>query len=54
MAQVGYILGIQQEANRLTRLNPEYTAFANQVLNIAAEVEDEIIATLVKFYLSLG
>jgi signal transduction histidine kinase/DNA-binding response OmpR family regulator len=47
-AKGGYIVRIEQEAHRIKQLNPKYTAFANSVLKLAEEFDDEAIANLVK------
>ena len=50
-AKAGYISGIQEEANRLMQLNHKYTTFAQQVLKLAEDFEDEAIVKLVEPYL---
>lgn len=50
-AKRGYISGIQQSANQIKQLDPQYAAFANQVLKLAEEFEDEAIIELIKPYL---
>ncbi|HCF26557.1 MAG TPA: hybrid sensor histidine kinase/response regulator [Cyanobacteria bacterium UBA11049] len=52
-AKRGYISGIEESANQLKQLDPKYTAFANKVLELAEEFEDEAIVELVKPYLEL-
>ncbi|WP_232224219.1 ATP-binding protein [Mastigocladopsis repens] len=47
-AKGGYALRIVEEANRIKQLDPKYTIFANQVLKLAEEFDDEAIANLVK------
>lgn len=47
-AQAGYVIDIQTEANRLKALDVKYTAFADQVLQLAEEFEDEAIANLIQ------
>lgn len=44
VAKRGYISGIQPSANQFKQLDPKYTAFANKVLELAEEFEDEAIA----------
>ena len=51
-ARSGYILDIQEEANRLKQLDPEYAAFADKILELADAFEDEAIAKWVSLYLS--
>ena len=47
-AQAGFISDIQQEANRLKQLAPEYTAFANRVLELSQQFDDEGILRLME------
>jgi CheY-like chemotaxis protein len=47
-AQAGYVLDIQAEANLLKKRNASYTAFADKILRLAEEFEDEAIAALVQ------
>lgn len=42
----GYIVDIQEEANRLKQLNPKYTVFADKVIELANNFEDEAILNL--------
>ncbi len=51
-AKAGYVSEIQEEANRLLQLDLKYTTFAQQVLKLAEEFDDEAIVKLVKPYLS--
>ncbi len=51
-ANGGYALRIAEEANRIKQLDTKYTAFANQVLKLAEEFDDEAIANLVKPFIS--
>ncbi|HAJ63416.1 MAG TPA: hybrid sensor histidine kinase/response regulator, partial [Cyanobacteria bacterium UBA8543] len=51
-ARSGYILDIQEEANRLKRLDSQYAAFAEKIIELAQAFEDEAIAKLVSLYLS--
>lgn len=51
-AKSGYILDIQEEANRIKQLDPQYAAFAEKILELAEAFEDEAIAKLVSIYLS--
>ncbi|MBL1174975.1 ATP-binding protein [Pantanalinema sp. GBBB05] len=45
--QAGYINRIQAEANHLKQLNPAYHSFADQVLALAAEFDEEAIMQLI-------
>ncbi len=47
-AQGGFITDIQQEANRLKQLAPEYTAFANRILELSQQFDDEAILRLIE------
>ncbi|MGI2908445.1 ATP-binding protein [Tolypothrix sp. VBCCA 56010] len=47
-AKGGYVLRITEEANRIMQLDSKYTAFANSVLKLADEFDDEAIANLIK------
>ncbi|MGI8501818.1 MAG: ATP-binding protein [Hassallia sp.] len=47
-AKGGYVLRITEEANRIKQLDSKYTAFANSILKLADEFDDEAIATLIK------
>jgi signal transduction histidine kinase/DNA-binding NarL/FixJ family response regulator len=47
-AQGGFITDIQQEANRLKQLSSEYTAFANRVLELSQQFDDEAILRLIQ------
>ena len=40
-AQIGDIEGVEIEATRLRQLAPEYVAFANKLLQLAQEFEEE-------------
>jgi hypothetical protein len=51
-ARSGYILDIQEEANRLKQLDPQYVAFADKILELAEAFDDEAIAKWVSLYLS--
>ncbi len=46
--QGGYMVDIQQEANRLKQLAPEYIAFANRVLELSQQFDDEAILRLIE------
>ncbi|MDY7013520.1 MAG: PAS domain-containing protein, partial [Cyanobacteriota bacterium] len=45
-ARDGFMTDIQQEANRLKQLNPEYGPFANQLLKLSQQFDDEAILNL--------
>jgi DNA-binding NarL/FixJ family response regulator len=47
-AQGGFMTDIQQEANRLKQLSSEYTAFANRVLELSQQFDDEAILHLME------
>jgi signal transduction histidine kinase/DNA-binding NarL/FixJ family response regulator len=47
-AQGGFMTDIQQEAKRLKQLAPEYTAFANRVLELSQKFDDEAILRLIE------
>ncbi|NEU75037.1 response regulator [Hassallia byssoidea VB512170] len=47
-AKGGYVLRITEEANRIKQLDSKYTAFANSVLKLADEFDDEAIANLIQ------
>lgn len=51
-AKSGYILDIEEEANRLKQLAPEYVAFADKIIELADAFEDEAIVKWVSLYLS--
>lgn len=45
-AQDGFMADIQQEANRLKQINPQYTPFANKLLELSQKFDDEAILDL--------
>lgn len=47
-AQIGDIAGIEEEATRLRQLSPEYVTFANKLLQLAGEFEEQEILKLVE------
>ena len=47
-AQAGYVIDIQTEAKQLKVLSVKYTAFADKILQLAEEFEDEAIANLIR------
>jgi signal transduction histidine kinase/FixJ family two-component response regulator len=47
-AKGGYVLRIIEEANRIKQLDSKYTAFANSILKLADEFDDEAIANLIQ------
>lgn len=50
-AKAGYLFDVQHEANRLKQLDPKYAIFAEQILKLATEFEDEVIVKLIEPYL---
>lgn len=53
-AKGGFIQDIQQEAQRLKALSPDYIDFANQILDLAQEFDDEGILRLIQPYVNAG
>ncbi|MDZ8049845.1 MAG: ATP-binding protein [Aulosira sp. ZfuVER01] len=51
-AQDGFMSDIQQEANRLKEINPQYTPFANKLLELSQKFDDEAILTLLEPHIS--
>ncbi len=47
-AQGGFISDIQQEAQRLKQLAPEYMAFANRILELSQQFDEEAILRLIE------
>ncbi|MCL1471256.1 ATP-binding protein [Argonema antarcticum] len=47
-AQDGFMTDIQQEANRLKQLNPQYATFTNKILELSQRFDDEAILNLLK------
>jgi signal transduction histidine kinase/CheY-like chemotaxis protein len=47
-AQDGFMADIQQEANRLKQLNPQYAPFANKLLDLSQQFDDEAILNLLQ------
>jgi signal transduction histidine kinase/DNA-binding NarL/FixJ family response regulator len=47
-AQGGFINDVQQEALRLKQLSPEYAAFANKVMELSQQFDDEAILRLIE------
>ncbi|AKG21035.1 ATP-binding response regulator [Calothrix sp. 336/3] len=47
-AQGGFMTDIQQEANRIKQLSPEYVVFANRVLELSQQFDDEGILRLLE------
>ncbi|WP_292698209.1 MULTISPECIES: hybrid sensor histidine kinase/response regulator [unclassified Nostoc] len=47
-AQDGFMADIQQEANRLKQLNPQYAPFANKLLELSQQFDDEAILNLLQ------
>jgi len=50
-AQIGDITAIEEEATRIRQLSPEYVAFANKLLQLAQEFEEQEILKLVEQYI---
>ncbi|MBD2203252.1 response regulator [Calothrix sp. FACHB-1219] len=50
-AQDGFMADIQQEANRLKQLNPQYAPFANKLLDLCQKFDDEGIINLLQPYM---
>lgn len=50
-ARGGFIDEIQQEAEALKQLNPRYASFANQIIDLAKQFEDEAIIQLIEQHL---
>lgn len=46
-AKSGYVLDIQSEATRIKQAEPQYTKFADKVIELAQEFEDEAIVKLI-------
>lgn len=51
-ARGGFIDEIQKEAEALKQLNPNYTRFADQLIDLAKQFEDEAIIQLIEQHLS--
>jgi PAS domain S-box-containing protein len=51
-AQIGDIEGVEVEATRLRQLAPQYVTFANKLLQLAQEFEEQKILKLVEQYIS--
>lgn len=47
-AEIGHITEIKREAQRIQQLDPKYTRFAQQLLNLAQVMDTETILSLVK------
>jgi PAS domain S-box-containing protein len=52
VAQIGDIAGVEEEAARIRQLDPQYVAFANRVLQLAQEFEEQEILKLVEHHIS--
>ncbi|RCJ40666.1 hybrid sensor histidine kinase/response regulator [Nostoc minutum NIES-26] len=50
-AQDGFMSDIQQEANRLKQLNPQYAPLANKLLELSQKFDDEAILNLLAPYI---
>lgn len=51
-AKAGYLFEVQQEANRIKQLDPKYVSFAEQMIKLAEEFDDEAIVNLVNPHLA--
>jgi PAS domain S-box-containing protein len=51
-AQIGDIAEVEVEATRIQQLAPEYAAFANRLLQLTQEFEEQQILNLVEHYIS--
>ncbi len=51
-AKIGDIAGVEAQANHLRQLDPQYVPFANQLLRLAQEFEEQKILRLVEHYIS--
>lgn len=51
-AKAGYIAEIQAEAHRISQINGDYVSFAQYVLELASNFDDEAIVTLIEPFLS--
>jgi hypothetical protein len=51
-AKGGYILDIQNEADRIKQLDAEYTAFADYMIQLAETFEDEQIIHFIQPYIN--
>ncbi|WP_375512002.1 ATP-binding protein [uncultured Nostoc sp.] len=47
-AKTGYIQEIQEEADSIKNLDPKYTVFANKILKLVENFDDEAIVNLIK------
>lgn len=50
-AKAGYVLGIQEEVNRIQKLDEKYTNFSNTIMELMKEFNDEAIVDLIKPHL---
>ncbi|MEM9218799.1 MAG: ATP-binding protein [Cyanobacteria bacterium P01_F01_bin.150] len=53
VAQAGLIDDIQEEAEKLKQLNVDYAAFANQLIDLAQQFEDEAIVQMIEQNIAL-
>ncbi|MGL4503118.1 MAG: hypothetical protein ACRCU2_28910, partial [Planktothrix sp.] len=51
-AKGGYILDIQNEANRIKQLDAQYTDFADYIIQLAETFEDEQIIRFIHPYIN--
>ena len=52
VAKAGYIADIQTEAERIAELDSDYSRFAQHIINLADDFEDEAIVTLLENHLA--
>lgn len=52
LAKGGYILDVQTEANRIKQLDAQYTAFADYIIQLAEDFEDEQIIRFIHPYIN--
>ncbi|MBD2453095.1 response regulator [Nostoc sp. FACHB-87] len=51
-AKAGYVMGIQEEINRIQNLDHKYAIFTNKILKLIEDFEDEAIVEMLKPYLN--
>ncbi|HAG80908.1 MAG TPA: hybrid sensor histidine kinase/response regulator, partial [Cyanobacteria bacterium UBA12227] len=52
-AQLGDVIGVEEEAIRLQQLSPDYSPFISMILDLAEDFDYEEIETLIDPYLSV-
>ncbi|MDX2231005.1 MAG: ATP-binding protein [Leptolyngbyaceae cyanobacterium bins.349] len=52
--QDGFMADVQQEANRIKQLNPQYSRFANRLLELSQQFDDEAILALLEPHLRVS